>query len=190
MEDAVRMLMEQVEKLGSDEEYARAAFVGKPDGNPIALGPRVKDPTKWVDDMVTGAKNRASRWLENTLSPKKNPKTAAIAAKGKWADKITQAVAGGHFEKGVEAYDEGAREAVIKKVGATGFSTGVENHRAKAESKIAKLHPLVTAVALANDKAKVDTDGDREAKMINNLRMMRQVGKIMKGVSTGSPTSV
>ena len=188
--DAVAMLMEQVEKLATDEEYRKAAFVGKPDGNPIALGPRVKSVTDWVEDMVDGAKARSSRWLKNSLSPKKNPKTAALAAAGKYEDKMRAALDGKHFDKGVEAYDEGAREEVIKAVGASGFSQGVERHKAKAIAKITKLQPLVTAVALANDKAPVDTDSDREAKMINNKRMMQQVGKIMKGVATGSPTTV
>ena len=189
MDDAIKLLYETVEQLSTDEDLAKAAFVGKPDGNPIALGPRVKSPEDWLNDMIEGAKARSARWLQNTLSPKKNPKKAALAAAKKFEDKMRAALDGKHFDKGVEAYDEAAREDVIKAVGASGFSQGVERHKAKAKSKIAKLHPLITAVAIANDKAKVDTDADREQKMINNRRMMIEVGKIMKGVKTGMPTA-
>jgi len=187
MEDAIQALYAEVKRLGSDPEYAKAAFIGKPDGNPVPLGPRVKSPDEWVDDMISGAKNRAGRWLKNTLSPKKNPKAAALLAAGKYENNTRQSLDEKRWPKAMEGYDEVAREAVINSVGAGGFSDGVERHRPKAVSKIAKLQPLITAVALANDKAKVDTEADRDAKMIRNLHMMRQVGKILKGVASGSP---
>lgn len=188
MDEAVATLYAEIEKLGSDEEYREAAFVGKPEGNPVTLGPRVKDATKWVDDMVTGATNRSARWLENTLSPKKDPKKAALKAKEKYANNMRKSLEEGSWEKAVEGYDEGAREAVIKEGGTSAFTEGIRRHKPKAVAKINKLQPLIVAVATAADKDPVGTDAERETKMINNLRRMKEVGKIMKGVKTGTPT--
>lgn len=188
MEDATQLLVDALEELVNDEEVRKAAFEGKPDGNPISLGPRVKNPDAWVEDMVTGATNRAQRWLDNSLSPKKNPKEAALNAKTKYENNMRRSLDEGSWEAGVKTYDEGAREDVIRQGGTSAFTEGVRRHRPKAVSKIKKLHPLITAVALASDKLPVGTEAEREAKMITNLRMMRDVGRIMRGQKTGMPS--
>jgi len=190
MQDAVAMLNAELEKLAMDKEYRRAAFVGHPEGNPVTTGPRVKTPQDWVDDMISGAKARSARWLANSKAPKRNPKEAALAAAGKFENNVKTALAEKRYDAGIKGYDEAARDAVIDAVGTRGFEEGLESHRAKAVSKINKLQPLVTAVALANDKAKVDSLPDRKTKMLNNVDMMIQVGRIMKGVSTGPVTAI
>ena len=187
MDDAVRTLYEQIERLGKDEQYAAEAFIGK-EGNPITLGPRVKSADDWVADMVEGATNRASRWLANSLSPKKDPKKAALAAKDKYANNVRKSLEEKTWEKAVDGYDEAAREAVIKEGGTSAFTEGIRRHKPKAVAKIAKLQPLITAVALAGDKDPVGTDAERKEKMCKNMDRMKEVGKIMKGVKTGMPT--
>lgn len=181
MEETIKRFYATLDRMSSDEEFAHEVLVqGK--GNPITLGPRVKSAAEWVDDMITGAKSRSKRWLENSLKPKKDPKKAALAAAGKFEDKMRAALDGKHFDKGVAAYDETAREDVIKAVGQRGFEDGVERHRAKAVAKIAKLQPLVAAVAKTIDDMPQDTDAQREARMTAARRQMIEVGKIMKGV--------
>jgi len=189
MEQAVAELYKMIEKLSTDEEFAKGAFVGKPDGNPVALGPRVKSAEDWEADMAEGAKARSKRWLTNTLLPSKNPKEAALKAEGKWAENVTRAVKEKRFAAGIQNYDETAKEAVIKEGGERAFTDGIDRHRPKALAKIKKLQPLTMAVALAGDKDKVDTDADREAKVIKNIKRMREVGKLMKGL-TGSVEGV
>ena len=189
MVDATQLLVDTLEELVNDAEARKAAFEGKLDGNPVPLGPRVKNPDDWVEDMITGATNRAQRWLNNSLAPKKNPKEAALAATAKYDDKMRRALDEGSWPAGVKAYDEAAREEVIRAGGTAAFTEGVRRHKPKAVSKIKKLHPLVTAVAVAGDKLPVATDSDRENKMIANLRMMRDVGRIMRGQKTGMPSA-
>lgn len=170
-----------IEKMATDEEFAGEVLMGHPEGNPVTLGPRVKDATDWVNDMVEGAKARSSNWLKNTKAPKKDPKAAALAAKGKYESNMRKALDEKRYEKGIAAYDESARDAVIDAVGASGFSEGVERHRAKAVSKIAKLQPLVAALAKTLDAMPIDTDAQREAKMIAAKRGMQEIGKRMRG---------
>ena len=179
MEDFIKKFHATIERMTNDEEYAAELMVGKV-GNPITLGPRVKNAADWVDDMVAGAKAKSKRWLENSLKPKKDPKKAALAAAGKFEDKMRTALDGKHYDAGVAAYDEAAREDVIKLVGTRGFEEGVERHKPKATAKIKKLQPLVTALAATLDAMPIDTDAEREAKMIAAKRGMQEIGKQMR----------
>lgn len=180
MEDILKKFHATLERMSTDEDFAHEVLVqGK--GNPITLGPRVKDPTAWVDDMISGAKARSKQWLENSLRPRKDPKKAALAAAGKFEDKMRKALDDKSFDKGVAGYDEVAREEVIKAVGQTGFERGIETHKAKAVAKVKKLQPLVAALAKTIDDMPQDTDSEREARMLAARRGMIEVGKMMKG---------
>ena len=181
MDEFIKAFYETVKRMASDEEYAAEVLVGK-QGNPISLGPRVKSPKDWVDDMVSGAKARSKRWLANSKRPKKDPQKAALAATEKYKSRLREAMDEGRWEGAIAGYDEAAREAVIDAVGASGFERGVETHRAKAESKIAKMQPLVAALAETIDRMPQDTDSQREDRMIAAKRGMQEIGKVMKGV--------
>jgi len=187
MEDILKQFYATVDRLANDEDYAKEVFVGRK-GNPISLGPRVKSAANWVDDQIAGAKARSKRWLENSMKPKKDPQAAALAATEKYKSRLKEALDEGRWEGAVAGYDEGARMEVIKAVGTAGFERGLETHKAKAISKIAKLQPLVASVAETIDKMPQDTDADREARMIAARRLMLEVGKIMKGTKTGTPS--
>lgn len=188
MEDLLKQFYSTVDRLANDEEYAKEVFVGR-HGNPISLGPRVKSAADWVEDQITGAKARSKRWLANSMKPKKDPQAAALAATEKYKSRLKEAIDEGRWEGAVAGYDEGARMEVIKAVGTAGFERGLETHRAKVVSKINKLQPLVASVAETIDKMPQDTDSEREARMIAARRLMLEVGKIMKGVKTGTPTT-
>jgi len=168
-------------RMKSDKEFAKAVLVGHPEGNPVMLGPRVKSATEWVDDMTTGATNRAASWLKNTLAPKKDPKQAAIKAAGKFKANTQAALNEDRWPKGIAAYDEAARTAVITDGGTSAFTDGVTRHKAKAVSKINKLQPLVAALATTLDGMPQDTDAQREAKMLAAKRGMQEIGKKMRG---------
>ena len=180
MTDFIEQFNATLARMESDEEFAHEVLVqGK--GNPITLGPRVKDADEWVDDMVAGAKARSKNWLKNSLAPRKDPKKAALAAAGKYENRMREALDGKHFDKGVAAYDEGAREAVISAVGTAGFERGVETHKAKAKAKIEKMRPMVAALATTIDSMPQDSDSDREARMLAARRGMLEIGKKMRG---------
>ena len=179
MEDVITQFNATLERMASDEDFAHEVLVqGK--GNPITLGPRVKDPAQWVEDMIAGAKARSKNWLANSLRPKKDPKAAAKAAAGKYEDNMRKSLDEKRWDDGIDAIDEVAREAVIKAVGEDGFRRGVDTHRAKAEAKIKKLQPLVAAVATTIDAMPQDTEGQREERMLAARRLMIEVGKKMR----------
>ena len=179
MEDFIKQFHETMKRMTSDEEFAKEVLVqGK--GNPITLGPRVKTAADWVDDMVAGAKSRSKRWLENSLRPRKDPKKAALAAKGKYESNVRKALEEKRWDDGIEGYDEKAREEVIANVGTSGFERGIETHKPKAVAKINKLRPMVAALAKTIDDMPQDTDSEREARMIAAKDGMKEIGRLMK----------
>jgi len=174
-------LVANMKRLEEDPKFRHDILDGHPEGNPVTLGPRVTSAADWANKQITNSVNAADTWFKNVLAPRKDPKKAALAAAGKWKTNVQAAIAGGYFEKGINAYDESAKEAVITSVGAAGFSAGVTNKKAKAVSKINKLQPKVAALAATLDAMPQDTDAQREAKMIAAKRGMQQIGKDLRG---------
>ena len=174
-------LLRRAKNLEEHPELVEAEM-NKEVGNPITLGPRVTDPASWAKDQVEAAKAKATKWLEKSRKPKKVPSEAALAAGGKYKARLQEALDGDFWAKAMAKVDESLRMVIIEAGGATGFSTGVEKHKAKVEAKVKELQPLVLALAQEIDALPQDTDSDREARMLAARRGMIAIGKKMKGV--------
>jgi hypothetical protein len=170
-----------IERLETDPKFRHDVIDGHPEGNPVLLGPRVITADEWVTKMTEGATNRAATWLKNTLAPKKDPKQAALKAAGKYKTNTQAALNEGRWDKGITAYDEAARTAVITEGGTAAFTEGVRRHKAKAVAKVNKLQPLIAALATTIDAMPQDTDAQREAKMLAAKRGMQEIGKKLRG---------
>lgn len=150
------------------------------EGNPITLAPRVPEVEDWVGGQITNTRNAAEKWKANTLRPRKNPVEEAKKAGGKYKDSMQKALAENRFEKGLAQVDEEAMYETIAATPASAVADGVERRRTKVTNKVAKLRPLVIASAEAIDKMPQTTEQERELRMVQNLRQMRQVGEKMK----------
>ena len=78
---------------------------------------------------------------------------------------MMEAIEGGFWDDGIDAYDETLRMETIADVGETGYRTGIDSHKKKAVAKIKKLQPLVAALAATIDAMPIDTPEQRAAKM-------------------------
>lgn len=181
LDNFIDQMHAQERRLKSDPEFKEAVLVGHLSGNPVTLGPLVPSVDDWVDDMTNGAIAKADKWLKRTLAPSVDPKAATLKAAGKFKTNMQTALNEGRFEKGVAAYDESARTAVIQEGGTAAFTSGVQRKKAKAKAKIAKLQPKVAALKSTLSGMPQDTDAQREAKMIAAKRGMQQIGKDMRG---------
>lgn len=138
------------------------------------LGPRLPSPADWVANQVAAATAAADKWLKNTLAPRRDPTAAAIAAKSRWATKVQEAVTQDRFAKGLAQVDEAEKEATIKAVGAQGgFAQGVQARAGKALKKITKLHGLLMQNLQVIDGMPDNTEAERDAKVLANLKAMR-----------------
>jgi len=173
------LLAENFKRVQEDPEYLDS-LTSERQGNPITLGPRVVDPVTWSEDMATAAKNKGSKWLKNSLKPKKDPKERARKAAKKYENNMRAALDEKRWEAGIEAFDEGVRQLTIEAVGESGYRTGIDSHKAKRDAKIAKLQPLVAALTDTLDKMPVDTPEQRAAKMVAARDGMLAVKKQMR----------
>ena len=172
-------LRANLKRVREDPEYLKELSEEKV-GNPITLGPRVVTADDWVKDMSEAAKAKAAKWLKNSLKPKKDPKARAKLAATKWRNNMMEAIEKGFWDDGIDAYDETLRMETIADVGETGYRTGIESHKKKANAKIKKLQPLVLALADTIDKMPVDTPEQRAAKMVAARDGMLEIKKSMR----------
>lgn len=182
LEDFMSNLNKTLDTIEKNPEV-REALSAKIVGNPITLGPRVPTKEDWYKDYKAGAIARADKWQRKTLEPKKDPQKEALAAVEKRKAKVEEALRLGKWEKAVAMIDMDLRQEIIKSVGATGYSAGVERKGMKMEKKLDKLQPLVAGLALEIDKMPEVTDAQREAKMVAARRGMIEVGKKLRGIT-------
>ena len=150
------------------------------EGNPISIT-TVVDASKWTRRMIDGATANGDRWLEGVKNPSRSFKEAGKAAVNKWKVRTQEAIADNRFEKGLNAIDEDAAIRTAEKVGASGYSAGIQAREEKIGNKIRKMQPMVVALKKNLDAMKSDTATDAEAKAVAAIRGMREIGKAMRG---------
>jgi hypothetical protein len=184
VEDSLRAFAKGLDKALDVAETNPDALPGhaRTVGNPITLGPRVADAEEWAAKQLTNAAAAGDRWLERVQRPRKNPVEAARAAAGKWKNKIQEAVANDAFGKGLAKVDVDEMYRTIAKRGAAAFTAGVGDREEKVKRVVGEVRDQVVALATELDKMPVDTDAQREAKMLAAKRGMQAIGKRRKGI--------
>ena len=152
-------------------------------GNPITLGPRVAEADEWAEKQLTNAQAAGERWLANVLRPRKDPLTAALGAKGKYKNRVEESIREDRWAKGIAAVDEDEMFATITEGGAAPFVSGVQRRARKVRRVVGQLRPMVVALAETIDKMPIDTDAQREARLLAARRGMIAIGKKRKGIA-------
>lgn len=150
--------------------------------NPVTPGERVLNATDWAEKMTSRAVNASSDWLKGVLHPRKNPVLAAIAANGKRKERLAEAEREERYLHAMERVDVDEMYKVIEKSEGV-YRNAIEARKAKIANKVAKLQPLVSALAQTIDKMPQDSDANREARMVAARRGMIKIGSAMKGIT-------
>jgi len=148
-------------------------------GNPVTK--KVKSSDRQARQLIDHARAAASDWLEGVKSPSRDPIASAIAAKDKWEDRLKQAIADKKFEKGLAKSSHSEIVAVAEKIGAGGYSTGVEAREGKIKRVFTELQPLQQAVSDTIQGMPDKTDADREKRLLSARKLMLEVGKKRRG---------
>jgi len=152
--------------------------------NPVTVGARVKSADEWSDKMVTNAQAAGPAWLRGVLNPRKNPIEAAIAANGKRKQRLAEAERDERWLHSMQRVDVDEMYHTIEEIGESAYTAGIGARKGKIHNKIAKLQPLVEALAKTIDNMPQDTDQQREARMLAARRGMIEIGKKLKGISS------
>ena len=149
-------------------------------GNPITVE-IVPSAEKWAKKQIDRAVAAGEDWVQGMQNPSADPKAAALAAKGKWKENVTKAVANDAFAKGIAKYsvDEAIETAI--KIGAAGFANGITARTGKIQRVIADLQPKVAALKRTISAMPQDTEAQREARLLAAKRGMQEIGKARQG---------
>lgn len=164
-----------------DENPGLYEAMHRPDENGITPRNPGPDATRMTEKYLRKVSQAAPDWVAGMQNPRADFKTAAIAARGKWADGVNRAVAGDHFAKGMSNVD--SAEAIATAVSDNGqaYTSGVSKRKGKVARSFTRLAPALGAVSSAVRSMPQDTPGDREQRMIKNLQLMRELGTRLKG---------
>lgn len=158
-------------------------------GQEIAPGVRIQNPGpdagRMTEKLISRAQASGPDYVHGMQNPRRDPKAAAIRAKGKWASNVQKAITEDRFAKGIQSYDQAEAVAIATGDGGAAFTSGI----AKRAAKIARVHqrlaPLLGAVSTTIQNMPQDTEAQREQRALATIRAMRNVGKQMKGIATG-----
>lgn len=133
----------------------------------------------WATKLLNRVKNAAADWEQGVQNPRRSPTAAMKAANGKWKANVQRAVTNDSYNKAVSTLTDSAIAAAAKAAGGQRFVDGVTSREPKVRAAIVKLQPKVQALSARIQGLPQDSDANREQRMIENLRGMRQ----LKGVT-------
>jgi hypothetical protein len=178
MDEFLSVLGSSLDKVIADP--ALAASIGQSvAGNPINIEV-VPTIEKWLKRYTDRTGVAGQDWVDGMQSPSADPKSAALAAKGKWKTSMEAALRDDSYAKGISGYDldEAIQTAIA--VGASGYTSGIAARTGKIRRKIERLQPLVAALKRTLDALPQDTEAQRESKMIAAVKGMREIGKRLR----------
>lgn len=165
--------------MEKDPELAARAQIVK-SGNPITIR-RIKGADRWTSDLIAGVSAARDKYLDGIQNPRKNPKEEALKKKGRWKNKIEEALKNDSYAKGIAGYDLDEAIQLAVDIGADNLVRGVEARAPKIRRVVNKLVPLFTAAKDILDRMPTDTVAETEKKQIEASRLMRGIGLKMKG---------
>jgi len=137
----------------------------------------IKSADKWATEQIDGAKNNAEKWKTNIATPSRDPIKSAIDAEDKWKNNLTKAMNSGKWERNLGKKTLADITATVNALGSTVFSQGVAARETKIRSKVGELQPKIQAVSNAIQALPNATEGDRDNRVLQNVKLMRKIGE-------------
>jgi len=186
--DALIHMGEFFQKMATDPEFRAAQEAQVIEGNPVTITPGTPDATTWTNDMIAGAKANAGRWKRNTLTPKRDPIKAAIAAEAFYESQTKAAMEEGLYGEGLKRTSVEEWGAAIEATKEEEYSAGIEKRKPKIQKKVGLLVDLHKSRKSYVDEVVGDTLAKRKERMDRNFDAMIAMGiAIKKGLTTVTP---
>jgi len=139
------------------------------------------DPTRMLDKYSRKTSAAGQDWADGVRSPKASFKSAAIAAKGKWASRTQEAIQQDKFAKGMAQVDEQEAIATATQDGGSAYVAGIQKRLPKVQRAFTRLAPMLGTVSQTIRAMPQDTDAQREQRLLAARRQMIEVGKRCRG---------
>lgn len=138
------------------------------------------DPVAAAAKYKRKVSQAAPDWVAGMRNPKADFKTAAMAAAGKWASGVQDAMTNDRFRRGMGKVD--VQEAINTATSDNGaaYTAGAAKRQAKVERVFQVLMPALGAISQQIRQLPQDTPQDREQRMVENLRRMRALKDVLR----------
>ncbi len=141
---------------------------------------RLISPSAWKERQINALKSTGqANYTQGIQNPKADPIAEAIAAKGAWENGIREAQANDRFVKGLQKTSFQEWQGYAANIGAGKLVEGVIKREAKVAKFLNAWQPELTSVLASLDAMPIDTTSDRDAKMLANVKALRELrGKV------------
>jgi len=144
-----------------------------PAPNPATVT-RIIDPLAWVEKQIAGIQSvGAANYSAGVTRPKRDPIKAGIDAQPAYEAAMRDPKVLARRVAGLRGSSMEIWALQCETLGAQRLVDGVVGRRAKVEKSVSKLHGQMTAHLSRIDALPNVTPGDRERRMVENLRGLR-----------------
>uniref|UniRef100_A0A6M3LUC8 Uncharacterized protein n=1 Tax=viral metagenome TaxID=1070528 RepID=A0A6M3LUC8_9ZZZZ len=156
-------------------QEGKRKFGEAPKPNPSTIQ-RVLPATDWVEKQISTLQAVGeANYLRGIRNPKKDPIKAGIDAQGKYEAAMKDPKVLKRRKEALQKTNMDEWTAMTEAIGAGKLVEGVVARKFKVERFVAKFQPLLKAHLVAIDAMPDVTDANREAKMIANVKGLKEL---------------
>ena len=133
------------------------------------------DPAKVLTKYVSRTQAAGQDWVDGIQNSTVDTVANMVKSNAKWKSKMQAAINNDTWVKRVSKLSTSDIKAMVAKVGAGAYTSGISNRQDKIGKAFARVMPLIDQVATSVRAMPDVTDADREARMIANVRGLRQI---------------
>jgi hypothetical protein len=133
------------------------------------------DPAKVLTKYVSRTQAAGQDWVDGIQNSTVDTVANMVKSNAKWKSKMQAAINNDTWVKRVSKLSTSDIKAMVAKVGAGAYTSGISNRQDKIGKAFARVMPLIDQVATTVRAMPDVTDADREARMIANVRGLRQI---------------
>jgi len=145
------------------------------------------DANLMTEKYLRNTQNAGPSYVAGMQNPRRDPKAAALRAKGKWKDRMQQAIQHDTWAKGIQGADYQEAVRIATEDGGAAYTSGIQKRAGKVAKVFTELAPHFAGVSQAIQNMPQDTDGQREQRLLAARRGMIQIGQRRRGI--GGATS-
>jgi hypothetical protein len=132
-----------------------------------------------TDKYMRRTQAATADYVRGIQNPRRDPKTAALNAAGKYKNNMQKALNENRYEAGIRNYDVADAVRIATEDGGAAYASGIQKRQGKIGAMHARLMPKLGAISQAIQQMPQDSEGARDQRMIANVRMLRELkGKV------------
>lgn len=133
------------------------------------------DAARMLDKYQRRTSAAGGDYVHGMQNPRRSFKQAALAANGKWKNRVQEAIQQDRFSQGMNAVNEQEAIATATADGGSAYTAGIAKRIPKVQRAFQIIAPQIAAVSARVQGMPQDTPQQREQRMLENLRGMRGV---------------